>query len=400
MRAALVLGMDGYLGWSLTCSLAMMGKDAIGIDNSLRRNLVAAQKSISAIDILPLEDRIDALNRLYASDIGCIPADISIDYDILCEVIKTYQPDTIFQLAQMPSAPFSMRNRKSCIFTHRNNMDGMLNLLYAVKEHCPTAHIVKIGTMGEYGQPNVPIPEGNTKITIDGRTDSLPFPRAAGSWYHQTKVHDTHNIRMACDQWGLRCTDIMQGIVYGTRVRAMTPDAKSLATRLDFDECFGTIINRFVVQTVSGHPLTVYGQGTQVRSILPLQDSINCMMLLSENPPSQGHYREVNQFHEWLSLNDMAEVVASASDELFAKRPEIEHIANPRVEKERHFYQPKAHVLKNLGYENSECIEKVVRCMLIDTYENRRLLQNYRKVMNPNISWVGETHIPKAIYSN
>ena len=397
---ALVLGMDGYLGWSLTVQLVSRNHEVMGIDCGLRRQLVNNEDSISAIQILSLEDRIEALNATYISRVGCVPFNLAEDYDLLKTVLRSYKPQVIFHLGQIPSAPWSMKSRYNCLFTHQNNLNGTLNLLYAVKEVCPDAHIIKIGTMGEYGQPDVPIPEGGCDISIDGRTANLPFPRSAGSWYHQTKVHDTHNIRMACDQWGLRCTDIMQGVVYGTRVRAMAPHARSLATRLDFDECFGTIINRFVVQSVSGHPLTVYGQGTQIRSILPLQDSINCMMLLALNPPAQGVYREVNQFHEFMSLNVMAEIVSEAYYELFGKRVEVAHITNPRKEKEKHFYQPIAQELKKLGYENSECIEKVVRCMLIDTFENREVLKGYHSVMTPSVSWTGDKHTAKQIHRN
>lgn len=397
---ALVLGMDGYLGWSLTIELTKKGHEVMGVDSGLRRALVSEERSISAIPILSLMDRIDALNDLYLSSVGCIPCDLANDFNILKEILKTFEPQVIFHLGQIPSAPWSMKNRANCLFTHQNNLNGTLNLLYAVKESCPNAHIIKIGTMGEFGQPDIPIPEGCCDISIDGRAASLPFPRSAGSWYHQTKVHDTHNIRMACDQWGLRCTDIMQGIVYGTRVSGMAPNAESLATRLDFDECFGTIINRFVVQAVSEHPLTVYGQGTQIRSILPLQDSINCMMLLALNPPGQGVYREVNQFHEFMSLNIMAEIVYEAAYELSGKTPEIVHINNPRIEKEKHFYQPIAQELKKIGYRNSECIEKVVRCMLIDAFENREVLKRYHSIMTPAISWTGDKHIAKEIHRN
>lgn len=397
---ALVLGMDGYLGWSLTTELVSREHEVFGIDIGLRRKLVNDQGSISAIQILSLEDRIDAINSIYNNAVGCFSCNIAEDYDNFSEILRRYQPQVIFHLGQIPSAPWSMQSRDNCLFTHYNNLNGTINLLYAVKEKCPNAHIIKIGTMGEYGQPDVPIPEGCCDISVDGRTASLPFPRSAGSWYHQTKVHDTHNIRMACDQWGLRCTDIMQGIVYGTRVRAMAPHARSLATRLDFDECFGTIINRFVVQSISGHPMTIYGQGTQIRSILPLQDSINCMMLLALNPPAQGVYREVNQFHEFMSLNVMAEFVHDAYYELFGTKPEVVHINNPRKEKEKHFYQPIACELKKLGYKNSECIEKVVRCMLIDAFENREVLKKYRSIMNPSTSWTGDNYVVKQIHRN
>lgn len=396
---ALVLGIDGYLGWALSCTLAQHGHPVFGIDNGLRRILVNREKSISALPIPSLKVRIDALNDTYVEDVEFLTTDLSCDYDTLRKVIIDFQPDTIFHLGQMPSAPFSMRDRESCLFTHQNNLLSTLNLLWAVRDLEPTPHIVKIGTMGEYGQPNVPIPEGNTEINIGGRTDTLPFPRSAGSWYHQTKVHDTHNIRMACSQWGLSCTDVMQGIVYGSRVSAMVNNPL-LATRLDFDECFGTIINRFVVQSVCKHPLTVYGQGTQVRSILPLQDSINCLMLLAENRADPGEYREVNQFHEYRSLNEMAQIVTTACEELTSIKNDIEHISNPRIEKEKHFYQPTSTILPNLGYVNSECMEKVSRCMIIDAFEQRTILKNFSHHFTPTVSWSGDIHTATQIHRN
>lgn len=397
---ALILGMDGYLGWSLTVELTLRGHKVMGLDSELRRQLVSEEGSISAIKILELAERIETLNSIYLSEVGCVPCDVSNDYDILRQVVLTFKPDVVFHLGQIPSAPWSMKSRSNCLFTHQNNVNGTLNLLYAIKETYPDTHIIKIGTMGEYGQPNVPIPEGNSELSYGGYTDILPFPRAAGSWYHQTKVHDTHNIRMACNYWGVRCTDVMQGIVYGTRVSGMALQPQSLATRLDFDECFGTIINRFVVQSVAKHPMTVYGQGTQIRSILPLQDSINCLILLAENPPDRGEYREVNQFHECFSLNEMAERVYDAYYELTGQKPTINHISNPRIEKEKHFYQPVAKILKSLGYENSNCIEKVIRCMLIDILENRTILERFHSIFNPTVAWTGDVHQAKEICEN
>jgi nucleoside-diphosphate-sugar epimerase len=397
---ALVLGIDGYLGWPLTCALASRGNYVMGIDSGLRRQLVRDQRSISAIEILPLDDRVKRLNDLYLQTVDYVRADLSAEYDILKGIIDDFKPTVIFHLGQMPSAPFSMKGRRECIFTHQNNMLSTLNLLYAVRKVEPKPHIIKIGTMGEFGTPALPIPEGEAIVTVGDRSASMSFPRSAGSWYHQTKVHDTHNIRMACNHWGLSCTDIMQGIVYGTRVRAMAPDARALATRLDFDECFGTIINRFVVQAVSGHPLTVYGQGTQIRSILSLQDSINCMLLLAKNPAGPGQYREVNQFHEYMSLNDMARVVSTAAYELTGKESEVRHISNPRIESENHVYEPHAEKLKFLGYENSDCIEKVVRCMVVDTFENRHVLRNFHNVINPTVGWSGDTHTATILHRN
>jgi len=394
---ALILGIDGYIGWSLACTLVSEGHSVFGIDNGLRRELVMDEGSISAIPIYSMNDRVEALNsRSNKKVCEYLTINVSVDYEKLCRVIDDFQPDVVYHFAQIPSAPYSMKNRDRCIFTMENNIIGTLNLLYTIKERKPDTHIIKVGTMGEYGTPDIPIPEGNCWITVDGKSASLPFPRGAGSWYHQTKVHDTHNIRMACSLWGLSCTDIMQGIVYGSKVEAMRGVPK-LRTRFDFDESFGTIINRFIVQAVVDHPLTIYGAGTQIRSILPLQDSINCLMLLAKNPPEKGEYREVNQFHEYLSLLRMAEIVQETFYELIGREPEIGFYENPRIEKERHIYEPKSGKLQSLGYQNSESIQKTVRCMIIDILGQREILNNFKNIIIPTIRWTGDTRIVEKI---
>jgi nucleoside-diphosphate-sugar epimerase len=275
-------------------------------------------------------------------------------------------------------------------------MFGTLNLLHAMREVSRTSHLIKIGTMGEYGTPNLPIPEGEVEIEIDGHRDLLPFPRSAWSWYHQTKVHDTHNIRMACKLWGIRCTDVMQGIVYGSKVDGMY-GKQAMNTRLDFDQYFGTAINRFVVQAVIGHPLTIYGRGTQVRSILPLQDSINCLNLIALNPPAPGVYRELNQFHEYMGVASMADIVVGAHYELTGVKPDINHYENPRREKEEHFYQPMRSILERMGYRPSQNINKVVRCMIIEVLKYKGELEKFSQAIVPTTHWSGDTHAAQTL---
>jgi len=386
---ALILGMDGYLGWSLACALSDRGHEIYGVDNGSRRRLVKESGGTSATKILMYEDRVGELRRLSKGGVYRETFDISHDFDCLSAIMKGFKPEVIYHLAQMPSAPFSMKDRKHCLWTHQNNLFSTLNVLYAMRDQSRTAHLIKIGTMGEFGQPNVPIPEGEVLVEIDGHRDMLPFPRAAGSWYHQTKVHDTHNIRMACKIWGLRCTDVMQGVVYGNKIKEMY-EKPELNTRLDFDQYFGTVINRFIVQAVLDHPLTIYGRGTQVRSILPLQDSINCLGLIALSPPAPGMYRELNQFQEYKSISEMAHIVQEAYYELTGSEPKVLHYENPRQEKEEHFYKPMREILPTMGYAPSERIEQVVRGMIADVIENKLFLSKYKKAIIPTAHWSGD----------
>jgi UDP-sulfoquinovose synthase len=385
----LILGVDGYIGWPLACNLSQRGHEVYGLDNFTRRRLVYLERSAPAMPIVPLENRVKRLNAIVTKDIEVMNCDVSQDYYCLHNVLETFQPQVIYHLAEMPSAPWSMRNRENCQWSMSNNVGGTLNVLWAMRECCPNAHLIKIGTMGEYGTPPLPIPEGLCEVKVRGITAKMHFPRNAGSWYHQTKVHDTHNIRMACQQWGLMCTDIMQGIVYGCHTTA-TSKHLDLRTRLDFDECFGTAINRFMVQAVVGHPLTVYGEGYQTRSVLPLQDSINCLTLVGERIiPESGEYREINQFHEYKTIREMAQVVVGAYYERFNKEPKVHYIPNPRIEQKEHFYQPISEVLPAIGYNNSMSMEQVVRLALLELHHHRDELKRYKKIIYPRIQWSG-----------
>jgi UDP-sulfoquinovose synthase len=260
-------------------------------------------------------------------------------------------------------------------------------MLYAMKEVCPQAHMVKLGTMGEYGTPNIDIPEGFFTIDFRGKTDTLPFPRQAGSWYHQTKVHDSHNIMLACKIWGLRSTDIMQGVVFGTRIDEMGNDER-LLTRFDFDQSFGTALNRYCAEAVIGHPLSPYGIGHQRRGFLPLRDSMQCLTIAITNPPEQGEYRVFNQFEEVYSITELAQKVKRVGDE-FGLNVTISNIENPRQEMEEHYYNPDHKHLLDLGYQPTHDVEQELRIMLKDLMKYRERIEEKKEVLVPDIWWDG-----------
>ena len=176
-----------------------------------------------------------------------------------------------------------MASREKAVETQHANVIGNLNLLFAIRDHVPDCHLVKLGTMGEYGQPNIDIEEGYIEIEHKGRSDTLPFPKLPASLYHCSKVHDSTNIHFACRTWGLRATDLNQGVVYGIETDETAGDER-LITRFDYDEVFGTVLNRFCLQAVIGHPLTVYGAGGQTRGFLNIRDTLACVELAVDEP--------------------------------------------------------------------------------------------------------------------
>ncbi len=391
-----IAGIDGYLGWSLTLYLAARGHKIIGMDNYKRRDLVGAEGSDSAIPILDMMHRLEAFN--YAkkkynwhreAELTFIEGDLT-EYAHVEKVFKHYEPDAIVHLGEIPSAPYSMKNVHHAVWTQVNNVMGTMHILYAMRDIVPNAHLVKLGTMGEYGTPNVNIPEGFVDVEIKGRIASdMPFPKQANSWYHQSKVHDTNNIMMACRLWRLKSTDIMQGVVYGTRIDEMY-DNPQLATRLDFDECFGTAINRFCCQAVIGEPLTPYGIGNQKRGFLPLRDSMQCLTLALINPPERGEYRVYNQFEEVYMINDLAEKVKIVGDKLNLSVI-IRNVENPRKEKEIHYYNPDHKKLLDLGYTPTHDMEAELEVMLKDLIEHKQRILNGRGILLPSIRWTGNT---------
>lgn len=381
-----IAGIDGYLGWTLAQYLTARGHDVAGIDLMLRREWVAEIGSQSAIPVYSREERLDAFRKEFSKDLDFRVGDL-LDYEYLKAFLAEFQPDGIVHLGQLPSAPYSMIDQKHCVFSQQNNVIGNLNLLWAIKETCPDAHLLKLGTMGEYGTPNVDIPEGFFEIEYRGRKDRLPFPRQAGSFYHQSKVHDSNNTHFACKIWGLRATDVMQGVVFGTRIDEMN-DNPRLLTRMDFDECFGTAINRFCAQAVIDHPLTLFGAGHQKRGFLPLRDSMACLTIALENPPVEGEYRVFNQFEETYTVTELAEMVQEVGGDL-GMDVDIYHYDNPRTEMEEHHYNPDRQHLIDLGYQPSHDVKAEMKIMMKDLMQHKdRILAKVDRLV-PDIRWDG-----------
>lgn len=357
----LILGGDGYLGWPTAMRFSERG-EAVGIvDNFARRRWVEEAGSCSLTPIASLEERIGAWHELTGHWIEAYVGDIA-EGTFVAEVVREFEPDTIVHYGEQPSAPWSMKSVEHAVETQANNVIGSLKLLWALREHAPGAHLVKLGTMGEYGTPNIDIEEGFIEIEHKGRRDTLPFPKLPGSLYHLSKVHDSHNIQFACRVWGLRATDLNQGVVYGIETPETRLDER-LATRFDYDELFGTALNRFAVQAVIGHPLTVYGSGGQTRSFLNIVDTLQCVTLTVEHPPRAGEYRVFNQFTEVFDLAGLAEKVRHAGAEIGIEVA-IEHVANPRAELEHHYYNPVHTKLLSLGLQPTLLSETLIESML------------------------------------
>ncbi len=379
-----IAGIDGYLGWPLAIYLSAHGHDVAGADLMLRRKWVAEVGSISAQSIASREERLQAYEEKFAIGLDFRVGDLT-DYAFVKGLFEDFQPEAVVHLGQMPSAPYSMMDRAHCVWTQQNNVINNLNLLWAIKEVVPQAHLVKLGTMGEYGTPNIDIPEGFIDVEFRGRKDRLPFPRQAGSWYHQSKVHDSHNTHFASRIWGLRATDIMQGVVFGTQIAEMGDDLR-LRTRLDFDQCFGTAINRFCCQAVIGHPLTLFGLGKQKRGFLPLVDSMVCLRLAVENPPEAGEFRVFNQFENAYSVSDLADMVKEVAAQI-GLAVEILHYDNPRTELEEHYYNPDRQHLIDLGYQPTHDIKSIIKQVILDLQDNRKRIDEYADVLIPDIRW-------------
>lgn len=390
-----IAGIDGYLGWTLALYLAEQGHIVYGMDNCSRRKRVKDVGSDTAIPIENLNLRTQVANDLFYLDIDYIDGDL-LDYDTLEHCLNEFKPDAIVHLGEMPSAPYSMISRKHCLDTMQNNVSGTLNLLYAMKEVCPDAHLLKLGTMGVYGTPNIPIPEGYFTLSHNGEDVSLPWPKIPGSWYHATKCHDTVNIELACKMWGLKCTDVMQGVVYGVGIPFMQKH-KSLATRFDIDECFGTAINRFVAQAVIGHPLTIYGKGKQIRGFLPIIDSMQCFTLALNNPLKSGEYRVFNQFDESYSINELAFKIQQIGQDVLGSEIKINNYTNPRYEASEHFYKPVHEKLKNLGYKPNGNINLVIREMFEKLIQYKDHIDKFKDILVPNVQWHGDNKRAEVI---
>jgi UDP-sulfoquinovose synthase len=378
----LILGGDGYLGWPTAMRFSGGGHDVAVIDNFNRRRWVEEAGADSLTPIVSLDERIAAWKEVSGKPIEAYVGDIA-EGSFTSDVVREFQPETIIHYGEQPSAPWSMRSVDHAVLTQHGNVIGSLKLLWAMREYAPAAHLIKLGTMGEYGTPNIDIEEGFIEIEHNGRRDLLPFPKLPGSLYHLSKVHDSHNLHFACRVWGLRATDLNQGVVYGIETPETRLDER-LLTRFDYDESFGTALNRFCVQAMVGHPLTVYGKGGQTRGFLNIVDTIQCVELTAANPAAAGEYRVFNQFTEVFNVADLAAKVRQAAA-VIGVDVHVNHLQNPRVEAEEHYYNPKHTKLPSLGLEPTLLSETLIESTLkvIDRYRERVVAA----VIDPSIEW-------------
>jgi UDP-sulfoquinovose synthase len=381
MRVA-VLGGDGYCGWATALYLSGKGHSIAIADNFARRQWDHELGVQTLTPILPLSDRLRVWQELSGNNIELFVGDVT-EYDFLSSLIQDFEPEAVVHFAEQRAAPYSMIDRKHAVFTQVNNVVGTLNLLFALREFQPECHLIKLGTMGEYGTPNIDIEEGYITIEHNGRRDTVPYPKQPGSFYHLSKVHDSHNIMFTCKAWGLRATDLNQGVVYGTTTDEVAL-SEALINRFDYDEVFGTVLNRFCVQAAIGHPLTVYGKGGQTRGFLDIRDTVRCVEIACLNPAAQGECRVFNQFTEQFSVLDLARLVQTAGEKL-GLAVEVDHLPDPRVEAEQHYYNAKHSKLIELGLE-----PHLLSDSLLDSLMNVALKYRDRidpAVMLPQINW-------------
>ena len=381
MRVA-VLGGDGYCGWATALYLSRKGHTVAIADNFARRQWDHELGVQTLTPIRPLSERLSVWQNLTGETIELFVGDVT-EYDFMSSVVQDFEPDAVIHFAEQRAAPYSMIDRKHAVFTQVNNVVGTLNLLFALREFQPDCHLIKLGTMGEYGTPNIDIEEGYITIEYKGRKDTVPYPKQPGSFYHLSKVHDSHNIMFACKIWGLRATDLNQGVVYGTMTNEVAM-SEALINRFDYDEIFGTVLNRFCVQAAIGHPLTVYGKGGQTRGFLDIRDTVRCVEIACLNPAARGECRVFNQFTEQFSVLDLAHMVQTAGEKL-GLTVKIDHLADPRVEAEEHYYNAKHSKLIELGLQPHLLCDS-----LLDSLMNVALKYCDRidsAVMLPRINW-------------
>lgn len=378
----LVIGGDGYCGWATALYLSNRGYEVGILDNLVRRHWDNELGVQTLTPITPIGQRIERWKDLTGNSIELFIGDIT-NYEFLQKALHQFEPEAIVHFGEQRSAPFSMIDREHAVLTQVNNVVGTLNLLYAMREDFPDCHLVKLGTMGEYGTPNIDIEEGYITIEHNGRKDTLPYPKQPGSFYHLSKVHDSHNIHFACRIWGLRATDLNQGVVYGVLTEETGMD-EMLINRLDYDGVFGTALNRFCIQAAIGHPLTVYGKGGQTRGFLDIRDTVRCIELAIANPAQSGEFRVFNQFTELFSISDLAMMVKKAGNAI-GLNVDINHLDNPRVESEQHYFNAKNTKLLDLGLQPHLLSDSLLDSLLNFAVKYQQRVD--QKQILPKVSW-------------
>lgn len=376
----LILGGDGYLGWPTAMHLTSNGHEVAVVDNYLRRRICREENVEPLFNVPNLHERVELWKSVSGFDINLFIGDLN-NWEFVREVFQNFSPDGIVHYAEQPSAPYSMLNRRAAALTLQNNLMVTANVIYAVREFCPESHIVKLGTMGEYGTPNIDIEEGWIDIKHKGREERFLYPRQASSLYHTTKIMDTDLLWFYVRMWDLHVTDLMQGPVYGL-ITDETQDDERLFPFFNYDELFGTVLNRFIVQAVAGYPLTVFGKGGQTRGYLNIKDTLNCIRLALENPAASSELRIFNQFTETFSVNELAERVQRVGDSL-GLNVEIRPVENPRIEAEEHYYNPRHTELLELGLKPIYLTDAVLAQMMEFILKHKGKIkkdQIYRKV--------------------
>ncbi|MDJ0705336.1 MAG: NAD-dependent epimerase/dehydratase family protein [Leptolyngbyaceae cyanobacterium MO_188.B28] len=378
----LVIGGDGYCGWATALYLSNRGHEVGILDSLVRRHWDMELCVETLTPIAPIQTRLQRWKDLTGKTIELFLGDIN-NYTFLENSLLKFEPEAVVHFGEQRSAPFSMIDREHAVMTQTNNVMGNLNLLYALRDHFPDCHLVKLGTMGEYGTPNIDIEEGYITIEHNGRKDTLPYPKQPGSFYHLSKVHDSHNIHFACKIWGLRATDLNQGVVYGVLTEETGMD-ELLINRLDYDGVFGTALNRFCIQAAVGHPLTVYGKGGQTRAFLDIRDTVRCIELAIESPADPGQFRVFNQFTEMFGVGDLAMTVKKAATTL-GLDVEITHLENPRIEMENHYFNAKNTNLLDLGLTPHYLSDSLLDSLLNFAIKYKSRVDN--KQILPKVKW-------------
>lgn len=381
----LILGGDGYLGWPTAMHFSAVGDEVTLIDNFAKRQWELEEGIEPLLPIPTLHRRVRKWKDVTGKTIKVHVGDLC-NHRFVYKLLDEVRPEAIVHYAEQPSAPYSMQTRTTAVYTQTNNVVGTLNLLFAMRRYCPNTHLIKLGTMGEYGTPNIDIEEGYITVTHNGRTDTLPFPKQPGSFYHLSKVHDSHNITFACRIWKLAATDLNQGVVYGITTKETDLD-QDLRTSFHYDHVFGTVLNRFLVQAVVGVPLTVYGTGGQTRGFLDIRDTIQCVELAARNPAKPGEFRVFNQFTEQFSVMDLALKTVEAGRRA-GLHVTIDHLTNPRIEMESHYYNAKHSKLADLGLKPHLLTNEMLDHMLsiVRTHAGRVNQDSFR----PTIPWAEE----------
>ncbi|KAG2451813.1 hypothetical protein HYH02_003589 [Chlamydomonas schloesseri] len=378
----MIIGGDGYCGWATALHLSARGYEVCIVDNLCRRQFDLQLGLDTLTPIATIHDRVRRWGEISGKHISLQIGDIC-DWEFLSQAFTSFKPNHVVHFGEQRSAPYSMIDRQKAVFTQHNNVIGTINVLFAIKELAPDCHLVKLGTMGEYGTPNIDIEEGYITINHNGRTDTLPYPKQGNSFYHLSKIHDSTNMLFTCKAWKIAATDLNQGVVYGVRTEETMADPL-LLNRYDYDGIFGTALNRFVVQAAVGHPLTVYGKGGQTRGFLDIRDTVRCIQLAIDNPASKGEMRVYNQFTEQFSVNQLAEIVEREGKKL-GLTVQVTNVPNPRVEAEEHYYNAKHTKLVELGLKPHLLADSMIDSLLEFAVQYKDRVRH--ELIKPAVDW-------------